>query len=127
VSPVLSGEIPGVETLMSKTKTKTKTKTVLLMRVRASENEAYPSLLIVRDDVADPVAALRAAAVEFLKSDASADLDEGTRRDFNWGDATVEIPGEILLKHGILEVQDMAEGHEVVYVDQDELLGPTGN
>lgn len=71
-------------------------------------------------DNADPIAALRAAAAEFLSTDAGAEVLKSTNGAFNWGDLADHLPGtEFPGRHGVLILDTFAT--ELV-VDHDEDL-----
>ncbi len=75
----------------------------------------------------DLVAAIKAAAQEFVSTPEGQEyLETDVGSDtFNWGDAVVAIPPEILARHGIraLVVADL--GCDVEVVDHDEALVET--
>jgi len=74
----------------------------------------------------DLVAAIKAAAQEFVSTPEGQEyLDDVGSDTFNWGDAVVAIPPEILARHGIraLVVADLGGDAEVV--DHDEALVET--
>ena len=86
--------------------------------------EAYPPGIyrVLHDPEADPVAAIKAAAREFVNTpDGQQYLQTNVGGDrFNWGDAVVAIPPEILARHGVQTVVVEDVGPHVVVVDHDE-------
>lgn len=71
-------------------------------------------------DDADPVAALRSAAAEFLATDAGAKALASANGAFNWGDLAEHLTGtEFPGRHGVLILDTFTTG---LVVDHDEDL-----
>lgn len=84
-----------------------------------AENEALMLTVETDNDDVDPVAALRDAAKEFVKTPEGKAYLLETSGDYNWGDIASSIPDEITEKHGVL-ITTTSITHHVV--DHDEKL-----
>ena len=98
--------------------------TIVALIAEGWVGKAYPPGIyrVTHDPEADPVAAIKAAAREFVRTpDGREYLQTNVGGDrFNWGDAVVAIPPEILARHGVQTVIVEDVGLHVVVVDHDE-------
>jgi hypothetical protein len=98
--------------------------TIVALIAEGWVGKAYPPGIyrVLHDPEADPVAAIKAAAREFVHTpDGREYLQTNVGGDrFNWGDAVVAIPPEILARHGVQTVVVEDVGAHVVIVDHDE-------
>ena len=78
----------------------------------------------IREDVQDPKAALYNAVKEFVNSgteEAKKALDYACG-GYNWGDASISVPEELYVKHGLTRIDRDTIN---IFVDHDEILcGP---
>jgi len=98
--------------------------TIVALIAEGWVGKAYPPGIyrVLHDPEADPVAAIKAAAREFVRTpDGQQYLQTEVGGDrFNWGDAVAAIPPEILARHGVQTVVVEDVGSHVVVVDHDE-------
>ena len=103
------------------------TRTITMATVTDDDPELY---LVVHRSEVDPVAALRAAAREFLATPAGLVyyVAHVYPDIFNIGDALLGIPRTTLRRHGVSQV-DLYSSDRVVQVCQDEPLAelPAGD
>ncbi|MBU0491020.1 MAG: hypothetical protein KKB13_04155 [Chloroflexi bacterium] len=68
--------------------------------------------------------AVQAAAQEFLGTPVGQAYHQQVvgRDSFNWGDALVSVPPEVLRRHGVLEFVGLYDELEVLVVDHDECV-----
>lgn len=100
--------------------------TIVALIAEGFIREAHPPGIyrVYHDPGVDPVEAIKAAAQEFvvtpegreyLSSDVGSDV-------FNWGDAVVSIPPEILAGHGVQGLVVEGLGRHVEVVNHDEAI-----
>lgn len=99
-------------------------KVVTLVRVREWEQDQWSdNFLYEKEGVFEED--FRNATSEYLLTDGGKQELSHNSGCFNWGDAVMSVPDEILSKYGIkpllTEKVSLSE-HEVVTVDQDESL-----
>lgn len=98
--------------------------TIVALIAEGWVEEAYPPGIyrVLHDPGTDPVAAIKAAAREFVHTpDGRQYLQTNVGGDrFNWGDAVTAISPEILARHGVQTVVVEDVGPHVVVVDHDE-------
>ena len=100
--------------------------TIVALIAEGFIREAHPPGIyrVYHDPGVDPVEAIKAAAQEFVVTTEGREyLASDVRSDvFNWGDAVMAIPPEILAQHGVqgLVVEDL--GRNVEVVDHDEAI-----
>jgi hypothetical protein len=83
---------------------------------------------VTHDTGVDPVTAIKAAAREFAATPEGQTYlsDEVGGDAFNWGDAVVALPPDVLARHGIQAFEAEELGNRVLVVDHDEGLIPRG-
>lgn len=103
-----------------------------LPKLHAFARERFPDFrqtdyFLIDNQVSNTEQAFRNAVDEFLMTEDGKEMIEVTDGDFNWGDAIVSVPANILEHHGIQEMKD-AYCYEnygamnVISVSQDERL-----
>ena len=97
---------------------------VVLEMMDVDPVEAHLALFEVAADVRDIKQTLRRAVLEFVNGPAFVDVLDALDIDahqFNWGDALIQVPREVWLRHG-LRYMPNAVPREHVVVDHNERL-----
>lgn len=96
-------------------------KIINLIRERCCENEVWVDTFVAEDWVAEPENELREAVKEFLQTKEGLKSIKDTCGDYNWGDFMMDLPEEILKKHGLCMQYSELETTDIK-VNQDEIL-----
>jgi hypothetical protein len=103
--------------------------TTIVAHIVEDVKTVYPPLIsrVFHALGVDPVAAIKAAAQEFVETpDGREYLRTNVGADcFNWGDAVVAVPPEILARHGVQALVVESLGPDVVVVNHDERIAGT--
>ena len=99
-------------------------KKVVLMTVIEEDYYSVCLYEVTIDDDVDLEEAIRAAVRQFVETEeGKAYLEEIYGDIFNWGDACIEIPDEILKEHGIHSIDELKLNRDgIVTVWHDENL-----
>ncbi|MBQ8997077.1 MAG: hypothetical protein IJ086_07420 [Clostridium sp.] len=92
-----------------------------LVRERISEDWRETDIFLVEDSVVNPEEALRNAVRDYMQTEEGKQSILNSCKDFNWGDAMMDVPNEYLNLYGIYK---MVDDVETIIVNQDEILFP---